>query len=324
MAIFYVHQGDTFLQERQGGFVWSPVKNKSGNSNIGFSNMAKIQKGDFIMHHAGRYIKCIGVAQTNCYGHNKPSAIQGGWATQGHRVDVDYYDLDTPLCILDYSAQISTLPNYEIGKAFTHDGKPTQHYMCVLTVEQAEFILKLILPSQNTPLLKQVIKDALAVVSEDFDVDHDGVSVEAEIESRPLPVSPIRNGQRKPIETTTSASTNRVIPKRNVTVAVNALCIANHECEVNQNHKTFMRKVSKLPYMESHHLVPISRFRDFRYSLDIEENIISLCPTCHRLLHHGSMSEKEVILKKLYKDRISMLRRCGIDLSYKKLKEYYE
>ena len=76
--------------------------------------------------------------------------------------------------------------------------------------------------------------------------------------------------------------------------------------------------------MESHHLIPISRYKDFQYSLDVEENVVSLCPTCHRLLHHGKMSEKEVLLKKLHDARKQALKQCGLDISFDKLKEYYK
>ena len=329
MPIFYVHQKQTYTEERSGGFVWSPQRTTAGGLNVGFSNMTLIHKGDYILHHCDKEILAIGKAKNDCYSSSKPRNLIGEWDYQGYRVDVDYYDLDRPLNVMSIQRELSSIRNYGKGNAFTFEGKPTQFYMCVLTDEQAFFLLNRILSRQIKESTKNIVNAALAVVREDHNFEDDGQpiddsqSIDAVIESGRLPQSPSRKGQKKPIETIQSDTTNRIVPKRDPSVAVNALCIAHHKCEVNPNHQTFIRKRSSIPYMESHHLIPISRFRDFNYSLDVEENIVSLCPTCHRLLHHGKMADKEHILKILLQDRANGLRQCGIGITLDKLKEYY-
>ena len=111
-------------------------------------------------------------------------------------------------------------------------------------------------------------------------------------------------------------------PKRDPKRAANALQNANYKCEYDPDDKTFLRKNGK-PYTEPHHLIPISKYADFTCSLDVEENIVSLCSNCHNLLHYGRMKDKEKVLRKLYDDRIGMLRRSGLDLTFEQLKSYY-
>lgn len=328
MPIFYVHQKQTYSEERRGGFVWSPQKTMTGQEHVGFSNMTLIHRGDFILHHCKGDILAIGKATSDCYKATKPKSLVGAWDNQGYKVDVAYFDL-RPLYVLNYEKQLSKIHNAGKGNAFTYEGRPSQFYMCVLTNEQAFFLLNHILAKQTNETAIAIVNEALAVVREDYEFDDDiesideAQSIDAAIESGNLPPSPSRKGLKKQIETIQSSTTNRVVPKRDATVAISALCIADHKCEVNKAHMTFTRKKTAIPYMESHHLIPISRFRDFNYSLDVEENIVSLCPICHRLLHHGRMSDKEPILRSLLLQRIAGLRQCGIGVTLEKLKEYY-
>ncbi|MBM7610136.1 putative HNH restriction endonuclease [Lysinibacillus composti] len=74
---------------------------------------------------------------------------------------------------------------------------------------------------------------------------------------------------------------------RNLNVSVNALKMASFRCGCDNDHPTFIKKRDGNPYTELHHLIPLSSHSDFSYSLDVEENIVSLCSHCHNLLHYG-------------------------------------
>ena len=108
---------------------------------------------------------------------------------------------------------------------------------------------------------------------------------------------------------------------RNRKIAMNALTKANFKCEVDEYHPTFIRKYSSVPYTEPHHLVPMEYSDLFEVSLDVEENIISLCSNCHNLLHYGRNAEE--ILKKLYEERKKILKKVGIEISQQELLEMY-
>ncbi len=76
MAIFYVYQNQTYAHEHDGGYVWSPQRNKSGGENQGYRIMTEIRKGDFIIHHASTAIQAISIALTDCYNAQQPGALK--------------------------------------------------------------------------------------------------------------------------------------------------------------------------------------------------------------------------------------------------------
>lgn len=106
--------------------------------------------------------------------------------------------------------------------------------------------------------------------------------------------------------------------KRSAEVVANALFAANHKCEVpGCDIELFARKTDGTLYTEAHHLIPLCFQSNFKYSLDVEANVVSLCPNCHRMLHHG----KEIynVLKRLYEERKERLLSCGIDITFEEL-----
>lgn len=103
--------------------------------------------------------------------------------------------------------------------------------------------------------------------------------------------------------------------KRNQIIKEQAIQAANYLCENDHRHLTFIAKATGKPFMEGHHLIPIQHQRDFCTSLDVYANIVCLCPTCHRLLHFGTSSEKMYVVEKMYDIRSERLINSGIDLS---------
>ncbi|MCP2033020.1 putative HNH restriction endonuclease [Planomicrobium sp. HSC-17F08] len=112
--------------------------------------------------------------------------------------------------------------------------------------------------------------------------------------------------------------------KRNPEVAKNALAASSYLCEIDKNHESFISRVSNEKYAEAHHLIPFQAINNFYMSIDVEANVISLCPNCHRKLHHGLFEEIEPLLKRLYNERMQVLNDCKIGLSYELLQSYYQ
>jgi 5-methylcytosine-specific restriction protein A len=111
---------------------------------------------------------------------------------------------------------------------------------------------------------------------------------------------------------------------RRVKVAAAALKDANYKCALDENHITFTNKSSGKPYVEAHHLIHLSTQAEFEYELDCIENIVSLCPTCHRLLHHGADHEKEQSIEALYEIMVDGLSNKKIYLPLPELKKLYQ
>lgn len=113
----------------------------------------------------------------------------------------------------------------------------------------------------------------------------------------------------------------RMTYPRDRAVAANALRRANYRCELDPEHRTFRRKRSDLPYTEPHHLVPLAYQRYFDVSLDVEENIVSLCCTCHKQIHFGTGAEE--LISYLYDLRKDALRSVGIEITKDELIAMY-
>lgn len=108
--------------------------------------------------------------------------------------------------------------------------------------------------------------------------------------------------------------------KRNPAKAKRAIVYSSYQCNIDNSHGSFIAKNGKT-YMEAHHLIPMSVQEDFKNSLDVDANIVTLCPTCHRKLHYGKEIESE--LKKLFDERVLLLKESGIDITFDALKKYY-
>lgn len=75
--------------------------------------------------------------------------------------------------------------------------------------------------------------------------------------------------------TIASKSTGRTISKRNPKRVIEALILVDYKCEYNPDDRMFTRKIGN-QNTEHHHLISISKYRDFYRSLDVKENIVSL------------------------------------------------
>ena len=105
--------------------------------------------------------------------------------------------------------------------------------------------------------------------------------------------------------------------KRNQIVIAQAIEGANHCCEHNHDHRTFIARSSGKAYMEGHHLIPLKFQTKFDCSIDVYANVVCLCPTCHRMMHLGRDCERIYMAEAFYESRADRLVKSGIDLSKK-------
>lgn len=116
-------------------------------------------------------------------------------------------------------------------------------------------------------------------------------------------------------------SGNKLSYKRNIEKAKKSIVLSNFTCNLDSKHISFTSKNDK-PYMEAHHLIPLSTQDYFENSLDVDANIVCLCPNCHRKLHYGKDIQTD--LRKLYDSRIGYLNKSGIEISFEELIEFYQ
>jgi 5-methylcytosine-specific restriction protein A len=112
--------------------------------------------------------------------------------------------------------------------------------------------------------------------------------------------------------------------KRDPKMAALAIAASSYSCEVDTEHETFTSRRTKERFVEAHHLVPMQYQGEFSFSLDIPENIVALCPTCHRKFHHSRFSELKSILGRLFSDRSALLKSREIDVELSAINEMYK
>ncbi|EHR6179901.1 HNH endonuclease [Vibrio alginolyticus] len=69
---------------------------------------------------------------------------------------------------------------------------------------------------------------------------------------------------------------------RDPDIVAEALYRAEGFCEKCKAKAPFIKRSNGEPYLEVHHIIPLSKG-----GLDSLENVISLCPNCHREIHFG-------------------------------------
>lgn len=110
--------------------------------------------------------------------------------------------------------------------------------------------------------------------------------------------------------------------KRRASVARDALVESKYKCELFPDMQTFTSRLTGLPFMEAHHLIPMKAQSYFTQNLDVIGNICVLNPTAHRLIHHAKFTELEPCLATLYENKAAFLEKMNI--GWNDLKEIYQ
>ena len=290
--------------------------------------MTNLKKGDYIFHNSKGKLVAISIAKADYYEANQPRELSVAetsvkWNDEGYRVDTEYFDLEVPLYVTKYKEWLKS--HHSENSAFTKDGIGKTQYLCRFADEHAIFLLEKAIQLQNNEQARNQLIDVLADIVEDKNSEYDLFEMEVIneiVEDMPARTKPEWSGAKEPQAMTISQKTGREIPKRDSQRAADALEHASYLCEYQNTDRTFIRKNGK-PYTEPHHLIPISKYRDFDYSVDVMENIVSLCSHCHNLLHYGCWEDKEPVLRKLYTERKVALESCGLNISFEQLGAYY-
>ncbi|HBJ76538.1 MAG TPA: hypothetical protein DDY68_01410 [Porphyromonadaceae bacterium] len=107
--------------------------------------------------------------------------------------------------------------------------------------------------------------------------------------------------------------------RRNQSIIKEVFKEYNYRCFFDENHITFPTKTSN-NFLEGHHIIPISRNKSFENELDVKENILPLCPNCHRAIHLAKNEYKIRLLQSVI-ENTSISRLFGINLIH--LEEIY-
>ncbi len=90
---WWVNQNQTFRQEFQGGYLWSPKRKTNGHRNAFYEFMREVTPGNIVFSFKDTRIQAIGVATDFCFEAPKPADFgEAGknWSHVGWKVPVSW------------------------------------------------------------------------------------------------------------------------------------------------------------------------------------------------------------------------------------------
>jgi hypothetical protein len=85
MRYWWVNQNQTFRQEIEGGYLWSPKRNKNGHRNPFYEFMREVSPGDIVFSFCDTRIAALGIVSGYCRESPKPEEF----GTAGMNWDVE-------------------------------------------------------------------------------------------------------------------------------------------------------------------------------------------------------------------------------------------
>ena len=147
MRYWWVNQNQTFRQEIEGGYLWSPKRNKNGHRNPFYEFMREVAPGDIVLSFCDTRIAALGIVSGYCRESPKPEAfgLAGtNWSQIGWRVGVRWQRLSNSLRPKDH---IGRLRRHLASKyaPLTPEGNGLQSvYLTEISPELADALFELI------------------------------------------------------------------------------------------------------------------------------------------------------------------------------------
>ena len=133
VEVWWVNQGQTYEQERTGGFVWAPQRTDRGAVLGHWLNVSKLAKGDVVVHYANGQIRAIGSVTTDAVEAQKPTELGDSWGSDGYQAIIKYFDLANPIRLSEIPEAVRTA---EAG-AFNRNGGVNQGYLFPVSADFA-------------------------------------------------------------------------------------------------------------------------------------------------------------------------------------------
>jgi len=98
VRFWWVNQNQTFRQEVDGGYLWSPKLRSDGRRHPYYEFMREVAPGDLILSFADTCLRAFGVATSHAYEAPKPLEFGNAgrnWNAIGWRIDVRFQLIHT-------------------------------------------------------------------------------------------------------------------------------------------------------------------------------------------------------------------------------------
>lgn len=109
MRYWWVNQNQTFRQEIDGGYLWSPKRNKNGHRNPFYEFMREVAPGDIVFSFCDTRIAALGIISGYCRESPKPEEFGTAgtnWSQIGWRVGVRWQRLANAIRPKDHIAKL--------------------------------------------------------------------------------------------------------------------------------------------------------------------------------------------------------------------------
>jgi hypothetical protein len=106
---WWVNQNQTFRQEIDGGYLWSPKRNKNGHRNPFYEFMREVSPGDIVFSFCDTRIAALGIVSGYCRESPKPEEFGTAgmnWSQIGWRVSVRWQRLANAIRPKDHIARL--------------------------------------------------------------------------------------------------------------------------------------------------------------------------------------------------------------------------
>jgi putative restriction endonuclease len=148
MAFWWVNHKQTYRQETDGGYVWSPKAKANGARNVSYDNLTVCERGDVVFSYAYGRISQIGLVETAAVTAAKPpefGAVGGYWEPEGWLVRVNWQPLRQALVPQTFFELLQPLLPERHSPINTSTGRGNQGvYLAGLGEALGQLLLKLI------------------------------------------------------------------------------------------------------------------------------------------------------------------------------------
>ena len=295
MRYWWVNQNQTFRQEIEGGYLWSPKRNKNGHRNPFYEFMREVAPGDIVFSFCDARIAALGIVSGYCRESPKPEEfgnVGANWSQIGWRVGVRWQRLTNAIRPKDHIGRLR--PDLASKYApLTQEGNGLQSvYLTVVS------------PALASMLFSLIGQEATRVA----DVGHEVSKIERDT---PAPEQDIEEWERRVEIEITSDVAIRETEK-------SALVLARRgQGQFRDNVRAVERacritKVERMEHLIASHLRP---WRDSSNEQRLDgENGLLLTPTVDHLFDKGfiSFEDSGQLIVSPVADPVS-LKRMGID-----------
>lgn len=294
MRYWWVNQNQTYRQEIEGGYIWSPTRKANNSRNPFYEFMRIVAPGDIVFSFCDTYIRAIGIASSYCHESPKPVEFRAGgnWSHVGWKINVRWMKLRRAFRPKDHMDRLAGYLPIKYSPLTTSGNGLQNVYLTEVPLLMAHTMFSIIGPEASQVTDPHIYARTVENIDPEFDEDVE--QWEAQQERSILHDASIRDTEKKAL---VSARRGQGKFRANVRKVEKA-------CRVT--------KVERLEHLVASHVKP------WRMSSNAErldgENGFLLTPTIDHLFDKGFISFENngrVIISDVADVRA--LRKMGMD-----------